>query len=139
MTMSRLIYHSEVRELGHGGVQSILDVSRANNKRTGLTGVLVFNRNYFLQLLEGSRIDVTTRFCKIAADPRHGVVTLVSVHDTDIRDFADWTMGYISSTSPELNLLLHEFLPTAEFTPPLLSADSTVALLKRIRGMDSTV
>jgi hypothetical protein len=139
MTMSRLLYYSEVREIGSGGVQAILYTSRRNNNRTGLTGLLLFNRNYFLQALEGARKEVTATFCKIAADQRHGDVTLVSVHDIEVRDFPKWTMGYIPSTSPELNSLLHEFLPTQEFAPPSLSTDTVVALMKRTRSILPTV
>ena len=138
--MSRLIYYSEVREIGPGGVQAILDTARRNNERTGVTGGLLFNRHYFLQAIEGDRTQVTTTFCKIALDRRHGNVTLASVHDIGHRDFLDWSMGYVASTVPELKLLLREFLPTEEFTPQLLSTDSIIALMKRIQqAQTSTV
>ena len=137
--MSRLIYFSEKRELGSGGVEAILSSARRNNERNSLTGVLLFNRNYFLQCLEGGRQEVTATFCRIVADPRHGNVTLVSVQDIDVRDFLDWTMGYVPSTSPQVNSVLREFLPTEDFNPQSLSSASAIALMAGMRSMERTV
>ena len=138
MAISRLVYYSETRELGSGGVGAILDVARRNNARRGVTGVLLFNRNYFLQCLEGARHDVTATFCRIAADARHGNVALVSVQDIEMRAFPDWTMGLVQSTSPEVTSTLREYLPTDEFHPHLLSSSSAVELMRRMREMDRT-
>ena len=137
--MSRLIYFSEKREIGSGGVEAILDTARKENERSSLTGVLLFNRNYFLQCLEGGRQEVTSTFCRIAADPRHENVTLVSALDIDVRDFPYWTMGYVLSTSPQLNSVLREFLPTEDFNPQSLSTASAIALMKGMRSMGRTV
>ena len=137
--MSRLIYLSEVRDVGSGGVMKILDQARRGNKRTGLTGLLVFNRNYFLQCLEGGREEVTAVFCKIAADPRHGHVTLISVRDIDVRYFPDWTMSYLSSNSPELNAVLREFLPSEDFNPRLLSDEVGLVVMQRLQALERSV
>ena len=137
--MSQLIYYSEKRELGHGGVDAILETARRENKKKHLTGLLMFNRNFFLQCLEGGREAVTTVFCKIAADPRHGNVTLISVHQIDGRDFPDWTMGYVVSTSDQTKTVLREFQPTEEFNPRLLTSASAINLMKRMRSMELTV
>ncbi|MET0415571.1 MAG: BLUF domain-containing protein [Actinoplanes sp.] len=139
MTMSRLIYFSEKRELGSGGIEAILSVARRKNERNALTGVLLFNRNYFLQCLEGGRQEVTATFCRIAADPRHGNVTLVSAQDIDVRDFPDWTMGYVPSTSPQVNALLREFVPTEDFNPEALSSTSAIVLMGGMRSIERTV
>jgi hypothetical protein len=139
MHMSQLIYYSEKRDLGHGGVDAILETARKENQSRSLTGLLMFNRNFFLQCLEGSREAVTTMFCKIATDPRHGNVTLISVHQIDAREFPDWTMGYVVSTSEEMKSALREFLPTEEFNPRLLTSTSAINLMKRMRSMELTV
>ena len=139
MHMSQLIYYSEKRDLGRGGVDAILETARRENQSRSLTGLLMFNRNFFLQCLEGGRETVTTTFCKIAADPRHGNVTLISVHQIDARDFPDWTMGYVVSTSEQMKSALREFLPTEDFNPRLLTSGSAVNLMKRMRSMELTV
>ncbi len=132
MGLCQLIYFSERRDLGAGGIQPILDASREANPESDVTGVLLFNQQYFLQLLEGSRREVTATFCRVAKDPRHDNIALMSVHDIDVRDFPTWSMGYVPSTSPDVNAALREFLPTEEFTPWLLSASSVVALMRRV-------
>jgi hypothetical protein len=139
MRMSQLIYYSEKRDLGHGGVDAILETSRRENQARSLTGLLMFDRNFFLHCLEGSREAVTTMFCKIATDPRHGNVTLISVRQIGARDFPDWTMGYVISTSEEMKSALREFLPTEVFNPRLLTSNSAVKLMKRMRRMELTV
>jgi hypothetical protein len=139
MTISRMIYFSEKRELGPGGVEAILSTARRKNERNSLTGVLLFNHNYFLQCLEGGRQEITATFCRIAADTRHGNVTLVSVQDVDVRDFPDWTMGFVPSTSPEVNSVLRKFLPSEDFDPQSLPSASAIALMKSMRSMERTV
>lgn len=138
MILSQLIYFSEKRDLGPGGVAAILDSARRENERRHLTGALIFNQTYFLQCLEGGRKAITETFSKIAKDPRHDDITLISVHDIDVRDFPDWTMGYVVSTSPELKSALREVLPTPDFSPVLLGAAATLTLMKRMRSMQQT-
>jgi hypothetical protein len=139
MALSQLIYFSELRDLGEAGAERILEQSRKNHEDAKVTGVLLFDRNYFLQCLEGSREDVTATFLRIAADPRHANITLISVHDVEERDFSDWTMGYVVSKLPEMTAILHEFSPTGNFAPALLSAPAAIALMKRMRDMKHTV
>lgn len=51
-------------------LESVLAAGAHNSKR-GVTGGLMFNREYFGQVLEGPRAVVSELFCKIAQDPRH--------------------------------------------------------------------
>ena len=43
----------------------------AHNKPLGLTGVLVYSKGYFIQLLEGDQTAVRTTYNNITADNRH--------------------------------------------------------------------
>lgn len=130
MALCQLIYCSQKRDLGPGGIQSILDVSRESNLRNELTGALLFNQDSFLQVLEGSRQQVTDKFRRIAADPRHGNVMLTAVYDVQERDFPGWTMGYVLSTSPGLNAAMLEHFPPGRLTLDTLTAESAVTLIK---------
>jgi Sensors of blue-light using FAD len=130
MALCQLVYCSEKRDLGPGGIQAILDGSRVSNARDDITGVLLLNQDNFLQLLEGSRPKVTDLFCRIAADPRHANIMLIAVHDVQERDFPDWTMGYVPSTSPGLNTALREHFPPGQLTPETLTAESAVILMR---------
>lgn len=139
MALSQLVYFSEVGDLGSGGVERILEQSRARNREVGLTGVLLFDQRYFLQCLEGDREPVSATFCRIAADSRHTRVTLMSVHDIDVREFPGWTMGYLASTRPCFAAVLREVLATPEFDPRLLSATSAITLMRRVSRLESVV
>jgi Sensors of blue-light using FAD len=141
MQLCQLIYFSMKQDLGPGGIESILDRSREQNLKNDVTGVLLFNQDYFLQLLEGSREQVTSTFCRVAADPRHGTVTLISVQDIDERDFPDWNMGYVPSTSPVLNAALRKYSPTGEASPgpEILAAATVIEIMKLMRSVGRLV
>jgi hypothetical protein len=75
-------------------VAAILVKSRANNRRLGLTGALLYRGGRFIQMLEGPDEQVRARFDIIAADPRHRSVQLISEKTIVERQFPEWTMGF---------------------------------------------
>jgi hypothetical protein len=76
-------------------LRGIAEASRRNNKRVGVTGFLMFDGTYFTQALEGARSQVTKAYNRIAADPRHMNLHLVSCMDVPYRVFAGWPMGVL--------------------------------------------
>jgi FAD-dependent sensor of blue light len=126
--LSRLIYFSEERDVGVHGVLRILDEARAGNTREGITGVLAFDRRWFLQCLEGSRDAITRKFLAIARDPRHGRVTLVAFEDVSERLFPDWSMGAV-----EVSTL------GDPFDPPAMTASAALATLTRLQMAGTTM
>jgi hypothetical protein len=132
--LTQLVYSSEVRDLGHGGYQAILDEARKQNAAQHVTGVLLYTEQHFLQCLEGGRRQVTETFCKIAADRRHKNVQLISVTDVVERDFTDWSMGYVPHT-PDLKATLRRAMPTDEFDPRGLSDRAVTTLVKRLHDL----
>ena len=139
MRPAQLLYFSSKRSLGPGGIFTLQDEARASNEKAGITGVLLFNRSYFLQVLEGGREQTTRAFTRIAADPRHHGVTLMSFQEVERRDFADWSMGLVDSTSPELSVALKDFLPVYDLVPAELSVDAAMGMLRRMHDMRLTV
>lgn len=85
------IANEEVRE---EELLEILRVSRINNSRTGITGILLYKNRKFMQLLEGDEDAVCKTFARIGRDSRHRDVTVLFQNETDERDFADWSMGF---------------------------------------------
>ena len=96
--LTRLIYYSE-NHLGAGDgkmigeLNAIMDTANRNNKRDGLTGALLFDTLWFVQILEGKREPVSAAFRRIVADERHAGVTLIDVGAIDERAFGKWWMG----------------------------------------------
>lgn len=72
----------------------LLTISRNNNDRLGLTGMLLYRSGRFLQVLEGPESAVKERMDVIGDDPRHTAVRVLLHENLDSRQFPDWTMGY---------------------------------------------
>jgi hypothetical protein len=52
-------------------VDEILQQSRRNNPQRGITGILCYSGDLFVQVLEGGRDEVCELFDTIVRDPRH--------------------------------------------------------------------
>lgn len=93
--MLSIAYVSATTEaMTEDGVAAILVKSRANNRRLGLTGALLYHGGRFIQMLEGPDDEVRARYAIIAADPRHRSVQLISETAIGERQFPEWTMGF---------------------------------------------
>ena len=94
----QLVYYS--RNTVPGGdrqmltnLREIVSASQRNNGRDGITGFLIFDKTWFVQILEGERAKVTETYARIGRDTRHSAATIVNVQDVTARSFPDWTMG----------------------------------------------
>lgn len=84
---------------------ALLKAAREKNQRLGLTGMLLFARGSFFQVLEGTAEVVDALYATIAADRRHRKVTLIIREPIVKRHFGDWTMGFSQVTQAELESL----------------------------------
>jgi hypothetical protein len=95
MQLYFLIYVSIASdELRSEDLLDLLRVSRENNVRDDITGLLLYKERRFMQLLEGSETAVCATYARIARDSRHHDATVLLQGETDDRDFADWSMGF---------------------------------------------
>ncbi|HEX2671571.1 MAG TPA: BLUF domain-containing protein [Polyangiaceae bacterium] len=74
----------------------LLAVSRANNLRLGVTGMLLYHDGSFLQALEGEETIVERLYAKIGRDERHHRVVALIRRTVDARYFDQWQMGFAS-------------------------------------------
>lgn len=72
----------------------LLAQSRAFNRTADVTGCLIYQEGYFMQMLEGRKIDVLPLMAKIERDPRHCHVRVVAQGSAKRRIFPDWSMGF---------------------------------------------
>ena len=79
-------------------VAQILKKSRANNAAKGVTGALLYNEDYFAQVLEGPQQEIETIFERIQCDPRHGDVAVLECTPAAQRDFPEWSMAHVFPT-----------------------------------------
>ncbi|MGK2898018.1 MAG: BLUF domain-containing protein [Burkholderiaceae bacterium] len=128
----RLMYASRAAEgLKPEAVNAILKKSTTNNPALGVTGVLCFSGAVFLQVLEGGRSQVSRLYNRIAQDPRHGDVVLLSYEEIDERSFAGWAMGQVNMNKLNPALLLR-YSETAVLDPYAVSGKVSMALFNEL-------
>lgn len=76
-------------------IGDILDVSRRNNARLEISGVLLFAGGSFIQLLEGPREGLDAIISRLAVDPRHHAMLTILRGPIRARALPDWTMGWL--------------------------------------------
>jgi hypothetical protein len=101
--MFSLVYLSRARErFDENSLLELLRISRQNNAKLGVTGLLLYKDGNFLQLLEGEEAAVQKLYAKIENDPRHFNVTTLMEGPLEQRQFPAWSMGFqdLRSTIP---------------------------------------
>ena len=94
--MHQLLYVSATRrDLPEDVLKAILAVSRANNARLNVTGLLLYLDGGFLQILEGARQTLHQLYAVIAKDSRHWEERLL-LDQAGTRNFREWSMGFKS-------------------------------------------
>lgn len=93
----------------------LLRKSRKNNSVREVSGLLLYNKKYFLQYLEGAKEVVQPLVRKIDMDPRHKNMFVLSNGLIRERLFPHWTMGFSDAKTltdlvdtPQLNI---DFVP----------------------------
>ena len=130
--LTRLIYASEAAShVTPETVQSILAQARRVNARLGLTGMLAFDSNVFLQVLEGPREEVNALFCRIAGDKRHRRVVLLEVAAAQERHFGHWHMAFAPADATHRRLYLRH-CKRAQLDPFQMKPAAALALLKAL-------
>ena len=92
--MLQLAYISTSRRpVDQALLDEVLAVSRRNNERCGVTGLLVSGGKRFLQVLEGPDQAVLATYARIQNDPRHFAFVVLSTRAVDERAFGAWSMA----------------------------------------------
>ena len=126
----RLLYASRAAEpVTNELVDSILRSSHAHNPALGITGVLCYGGDVYMQVLEGGRSAVNNLYNTIVRDARHREVMLLQYREIAERRFAGWTMGHVNLKKINPSLLLkHSELPVLD--PFSVPAAASMALLE---------
>ncbi len=128
----RLLYASRAGErLTSAGIDAILAHSRAYNPAHGITGVLCYSGELFMQMLEGGRDEVNRLYADIVRDPRHRDIVLLDYAEIAERRFAGWTMGHVNLAKANPSLLL-KYSEHARLDPYAMSGRMSLALLEEL-------
>lgn len=111
--LERLVYCSKARidTASLQAISELLGVSQRNNVRDGLTGALAVNDGWFLQVIEGPGTALDRLLRRLAEDPRHADVEVLSRRSVTARLFPDWSMVAARVTpdiGPQLRRLIDE-------------------------------
>lgn len=134
--LQRLIYASRWMDPTRTDIElmvaDIVGKSIHNNRMAGVSGLLLFHRGWFLQVLEGPLEVVDDTFDRIRRDLRHTDIRTVADLPIAARAFGDWSMaaerleGATARALDELGLD-----PT--FDPASLDPSSAMSLLLSAR------
>ncbi len=74
-------------------INKILEACKRNNPELGITGILLYSKDKFIQLVEGENKTIMSLYDKIKGDPRHENCVLVSLSPIKEKTFPSWHMG----------------------------------------------
>ncbi|MBD2755248.1 BLUF domain-containing protein [Spirosoma validum] len=95
-------FSSSVGQFQEEDLDTILQQSRRNNARLGVTGMLLYVRGSIIQVLEGEKETIEALYKRIEHDERHTNVSIGINRPIAQRLFADWSMGYETITTRQL-------------------------------------
>lgn len=111
----------------------ILQQAQVNNAANGITGMLTFNKDYFLQTIEGPRAQINRLLYSLISDPRHHDLQIIETRELKHREWSEWSMNYASPTESNAAIYL-KYSTTIDFNPYLLSAESARDLMTSLSG-----
>lgn len=128
----RLIYCSRAKgPISHEMVDNIIKSAQRHNSEDGITGLLCYSQDVFVQALEGGREQVNRLFQRISHDERNHEVTLLDYSEIDQRQFANWSMARVALDKKNMSLLLRHSA-TASLDPYGMSGTSAAGLLAEL-------
>jgi hypothetical protein len=93
---TEIIYASaSIQPFSPKELTDLLAKARAKNRLLAISGLLLYHRGSFLQVLEGEDAAVSALYDRIARDPRHHRCIVVKRSTVVRRSFSDWSMGFV--------------------------------------------
>lgn len=132
MNLTRLVYYSQRNPSISLNVEELLGICQRNNSAMNVTGILHYNGNYFLQVLEGGRAEVSSIYHRIASDPRHVNIILISCMDVRERIFPTWSMGLHEGMDAETRNIFLRYFPSNTVNPEAVSTESLLDFLQDV-------
>lgn len=130
--LARLIYHSENHLGPFDGkmmdeLNTIMEVALRKNEQANITGALIFDDIWFMQILEGERETISATLRRIIADERHDNLTIMDARPIDDRLFGNWWMGVAAIRGASERLLTRHGLGP-RFNPSKMTGEQALVL-----------
>lgn len=137
--LSRLVFYGRTNmKIGEsaGMIKSILAAASDYSPASGLTGGLVFNERYTMQVVEGAREQVSKRLRRLFEDPHIDEPTVLAVGNVDKRMFEGWAVGYAGHTI-DVERLYMKYGPTVDINPALMSPVGVLDFIREFCALDT--
>jgi Sensors of blue-light using FAD len=134
--MIHLIYISSTTKWPtENDLLELLAQARARNIKQNVTGMLVYHKATFMQVLEGAEEDVHDIYNSILRDSRNNGNFILVEEEIEQREFPGWSMGFkdLKSCSPE-ELTGFQDIFNSELDNKALATDNANKALALIRG-----
>jgi Sensors of blue-light using FAD len=134
----QLIYYSVASaEFGVDESLKMLLDARISNERRGITGMLLYHKGLFLQVLEGGREELASLSEKIFEDPRHHDVEQIAFEPISKRSFSNWSMGFANlGDAAHVHIRGHQEVHEAmlQWESKVLGLDAAKQLLLKVNN-----
>jgi hypothetical protein len=111
--------------------ESIMASARAYNLENGVTGVLCYGGDIFIQAIEGGRDEINRLYGMILRDGRHCDVVLLHYEEIQERRFGGWTMGHVNLAKLNTSVVL-KYSEKPQLDPYRMSGRVSMALLDEL-------
>lgn len=130
MNLTRLVYYSQRNPSEDMDINTLIATCKRNNPRLNLTGLLHYNGDHFLQVIEGGRVEVSALYHRIARDPRHSNIILLSCVDVRERMFPTWSMGLHQGMDTQTRAIFLRYFSTDVVNPETVNVDTLLDVLQ---------
>jgi hypothetical protein len=112
-------------------VSDILAASVAHNRAADISGALILDSNWIVQVLEGDRENVSATMERINRDPRHCGIVIAEARPIAQRDFATWWMA-AAVWREETSEIFASYCGTPYLSPRALPGGTLVDLVAKV-------
>ena len=92
-------------QLTNADFDHILATARRRNVSENITGMLLYYRGEFVQILEGEKTSVENIYqIFIGSDLRHTALNKVHQNTISYRSFSEWSMGFVGAAEIESHM-----------------------------------
>ncbi|MBL4678841.1 MAG: BLUF domain-containing protein [Mucilaginibacter sp.] len=110
-------------------LKELLVQSQAGNQKFNVTGLLLYYKGVFMQLIEGGEDDIRQLFENIENDPRHTAVIKLAEEKIEERSFGDWAMAFKTISDEEFSKI-EAYVQPEKLNLPDDSKSEAVKLIK---------
>jgi len=134
-SLKQLIYTSQVAPgRNKEEIKELLNKAFKNNLEQRITGCIIFDGTYFLQVIEGEENAINQLYEKLVRDKRHRNLHLLGYKNIELRDFGDWDRAMLDD-----DVLVENFISTYVrekfFLPMQYDYDQALIILKRFKAV----